>query len=358
VRRSVIFVMLAAAAAVLAAIIVFSALERREAEVESALSKSMEIVVAARELPLGTKLDQSCLKVARWPRDSIPEGAFSDSNVLMNAYVTNRFVANEPIVASKLFLGQKVSGVMPLLIPPGMRAMSVAVDEVSDIAGFVLPQTRVDVLAAISGNGPEQPAFSRIVLQNVEVIAVAQEIEGSKDQPIAVKVVTLLVSPQDAEKLSLASREGTLRLAMRNYSDNKLVITGGADMRDLLYAGVREAAIKTQPAALPAAPRRPRGVSVEILRDGKSAGSVSFINTALPGHETHFEPDADAPPAAMASPAGTAVSDAPPRDVKEAAAFSSAMPAPLAAATGAPAQEFPKSPGTSGAPAPKSIVIP
>jgi len=357
-RRPAIFAMLAAVAAVLAAVVVFSALQRREAEVQNALTHSVEIVVAARELPLGAKLDQTSMKLTRWSRDSVPEGAFTDTKRLMNAYVTSRFVANEPIVASKLFVGDRAAGVMPLLIPPGMRAMSVAVDEVSDIAGFVLPQTRVDVLAAISGGGPEQPAFSRIVLQNVEVIAVAQEIEGSKDEPVSVKVVTLLVSPQDSEKLALASREGSLRLAMRNYSDSKFVITAGADMHDLLYPGVREPSIRNQPVAEPpgAPPRRP-AMSVEILRDGRSAGSISFINTALPGHQRRLEPAIDAP-APMTSSEGAAAPAGPKRDAKEAAALSAAMPAPVAIPEGPAVVEKPNSADTNHTPVPKSIDIP
>src|SRR5260221_4526632 len=111
------------------------------------------------------------------------------------------------------------------------------VDEISDIAGFVAPHTRVDILVAVAGTGPGEPSFSRIVLQNIEVLAVAQEIEHVKDEPQVVKVVTLLVTPPDAEKLTLASREGTLRLAMRNYSDNKIIATNGVAMSDLMHNG-------------------------------------------------------------------------------------------------------------------------
>ena len=132
-------------------------------------------------------------------------------------------------------MGEKTSGVMPLLIPPGMRAMSMPVDEVADIAGFVEPHTRVDILVAVTGTGPNQGSFSRIVLQNIEVLAVAQEIQHVKDEPEVVKVVTLLVTPTDAEKLDLASHEGMLRLAMRNYSDSKIVETRGIGIGELLH---------------------------------------------------------------------------------------------------------------------------
>src|SRR6267154_1755460 len=214
-RRPIIFILLAGLGAILAAIVVFSALRNRESEVQRAMAHTVEAVV----------------------------GAFAKS----------QFVANEPVVVSKLYMGEKTSGVMPLLIPPGMRAMSVPVDEVADIAGFVAPHTHVDILAAVSGTGPGESSFSRIVLQNIEVLAVAQEIEHVKDEPQVVKVVTLLVTPVDAEKLTLASREGTLRLAMRNYSDSKIIATNGVAMIDLMHNGaVAVPLIQPQPIARPA----------------------------------------------------------------------------------------------------------
>ena len=182
-------------------------------------------------------------------------------------------------------MGQMTSGVMPLLIPPGMRAMSVPVDEVSDIAGFVAPHTRVDILVAVAGTGPGEPSFSRIVLQNIEVLAVAQEIEHVKDQPEVVKVVTLLVTPTDAEKLTLASREGLLRLAMRNYSDAKIVATRGIGLPDLLHEGGALGStlpvMQIQPApALTARPAHgPTAFRIEVMRDGKSSEAISFVHS-------------------------------------------------------------------------------
>ena len=211
----------------LAAIVVFSAISKRESEVQRAMAHTVEVVVAAKDIPLGAKLEPDAVKVVRWSREGVPQGAFTDPQAVAGSFAKTEFVANEPVVASKLFMGEKTSGVMPLLIPAGMRAMSVPVDEVADIAGFVAPHTRVDILVAVSGTAPGEASFSRIVLQNIEVLAVAQEIEHVKDEPQVVKVVTLLVTPVDAEKLTLASREGMLRLAMRNYSDAKIVATRG-----------------------------------------------------------------------------------------------------------------------------------
>ena len=139
-RRPIIFVLLAGVAALVAALVVYSALKKREAEVQQAMVKNVEIVVANHDLSIGTKLDAGSVKLVRWSREAVPPGAYTDPGSVMNQYTKTSFVQNEPIVADRLFAGDKNAGVLPLLIPSGMRAMSVPVDEVSDIAGFVLPQ--------------------------------------------------------------------------------------------------------------------------------------------------------------------------------------------------------------------------
>jgi hypothetical protein len=164
------------------------------------------------------------------------------------------------------------------------------VAEVSDVAGFVLPHTRVDVLVATTGEGAGDKAFSKVILQNVEVLAVAQEVEQKKDEPTVVKVVTLLVTPQESERLALASHSGSLRLAMRNYNDNKIVLTSGSDVAQMLRAyslapDVPVMAVQPAPHRMAAAPHRPKPVEIEILRNGKSSESVSFVNEAAANFE-------------------------------------------------------------------------
>jgi pilus assembly protein CpaB len=292
-RRPMVFVLLAGLAAMLASVMVYSALKRREAEVKNAMARNVQVVVAAYDLPLGTKIEQGEVKMTRWSADSLPDGAYTDPKQVIGSYVKNSMVANEPIVQAKLFTGDKTAGVMPLLIPFGMRAVSVPVDEVSDIAGFVLPHTRVDVLVATdsgaSGAGGSDKAFSKVVLQNVEVLAVAQEVEQKKDEPQIVKVVTLLVTPQEAERLALASRSGQLRLAMRNYNDNKIVLTSGTDVAQMLRAyslAPDVPVMAVQPTHhIAIAPHRPKPIEIEILRNGKSSESVSFVNEAAASSE-------------------------------------------------------------------------
>jgi pilus assembly protein CpaB len=379
-RRPLIFAILAGFAAILAAVIVFSALKRREAEVQKALANTVDIVVASHDLPLGSRIDPGAVKLARWSRDSVPEGAFTDPQALVNSFVKYQIIANEPVVASKLFMGEKTSGVLPLLIPNGMRAMSVPVDEVSDIAGFVQPRARVDVLVSVSGSGRDIPSFSKVVLQDIEVLAVAQEIEKKNDQPEVVKVVTLLVTPAQAEKLALATHEGQLHLAMRNYSDSKIVMTNGAEMRDL--HGFDPPTIHDQVAALgtvrPPRVARPT-LSVQIMRDGKSAESVSFIRSALSTdrmsllREVYPAATAEPVPATAASSRGSSASSLPLRPQASASIMvppilaealrtpaGNSAPNKRAADAIAPSEDSPRTSIGSGVyvPAPKTIAIP
>ena len=294
-KRPVIFVALAGLAAMLASVVVYSALKKREAEVQAARANTIYIVVAAADLPLGSKIDPSQLKLARWSADAIPDGAFTNPAQVAGAFVKNQFVTNEPIVAGKLFLGQKTAGVMPLLIPPGMRAVAVPVDEVSDISGFILPHTHVDILVAVAnqGGGHGDNPFSKIVLQNVEVLAIAQEVENRKDEPNLVKVVTVLVTPQDAERLALATREGVLHLAMRNYTDNKIVLTSGTDVEGLLHQySPAQAPLVAVQHSQPVSYQPPPRFQVEIYRDGKSSESISFIRDAVLSTRRHHSADA------------------------------------------------------------------
>src|ERR1019366_2692591 len=279
-RRPIIFVLLAGFAALVAAMVVYSALKKREAEVQQAKLQSVDIVVAAHALGIGTKLDATSVRTARWSRDSLPPGAFTDASGVINKYPKNSFVENQPIVADWLFSGDKNAGVLPLLIPDGMRALSVPVDEVSDIAGFVLPHAHVDVLVTVaSGDKP----LTKIVLQDVEVLAIAQDIEQVNDKPQPVHVVTMLVTPDQAERLTLASGQGGLRLALRNYDDKNVIATNGITVAQLLGAQPVAAPLTAEQhvvyAPRPRARARPKPVNVEVLRDGKSSESVSFVRS-------------------------------------------------------------------------------
>jgi len=337
-------------AAVLAAIVVFSALKNREAQVQVALAQTQDIVVAARDMQIGEKLSTSDVKMVRWARQSEPAGAFTDPAMVSNSFARNEIVAGEPITLRNLISADRVPGVMPMIIPPGMRAISVAVDEVGDISGFVKPHTHVDVLLALSGTGPDaNKPYSKIILQDLEVIAVAQQIDKGKDEPEVVKVVTLLVTPHDAEILGLATHDGMIRLAMRNYNDDKTVATAGADYAELFGPQAMALALNAHQSSSPQMlPPRIFGtgehhpIDVEIMRDGKNAETISFFTANANGVSNR----SDSP---MAAPAASSSSAIPAGSDASSAAVTGAVGSPVPP-TGAPSAGL--------LPVPKTLDIP
>jgi pilus assembly protein CpaB len=165
---------------------------------------------------------------------------------------------NEPILQSQVV--SQGAGLLPLMIGDGMRGMSVKVDDVTGVSGFITPNSRVDVLIAGTPEGSQEQR-SKVVLQNIRVLAIGKLIEQRDNKPVEVPTVTLLVNPEDAERLTLASTYQPLRLALRSYRDEEIVHTGGIFSRGLFEGDGHP---PTQVAKAPA-PRRANPYSVEIL---------------------------------------------------------------------------------------------
>ncbi len=305
--RPRVFVLIAGLVATMAAWLVFAAMKAREGQLRGVSAEVVKIAVATRNVPSGVRLDAGTIAMAAWPREHVPAGAIIDAHAAVNRVVRAPVAANAPILSSALYENDMVAGLLPMMIPPGMRAMAVPVDEVSGVAGFVMPHTRVDVLVALRAQGGADSAKAKIVLENIEVLAIAQQLDSASRQPQVVRVVTLLVMPEEAERLALASREGTLRLAIRRYDDDRLVVTAGTNLESLLrsYSGNG-----------PAGPRRARlvrraseviaPVHVEIMRGMGHREIVSFINGAVArGGEKSANPAT--PPARVSQTQGPAV---------------------------------------------------
>lgn len=180
-----------------------------------------QIVVASAPLQLGTRLDPTKLRVISWPGNEPMAGSFSRVEDCTNRALITPVSENEPILESKLASVQSGAG-LPATIPEGMRALSVAVNDVVAVAGFVIPGTMVDVL--VTGQAAGGGNITRTILENVRVLAAGQKIEQDRDgKPQPVPVITLLVTPEDASKLTMASTEGKIQLALRNTIDTKTV---------------------------------------------------------------------------------------------------------------------------------------
>jgi pilus assembly protein CpaB len=180
------------------------------------------LVVATQPLPLGARLDESNLHTIPWPANQPVAGMYTRVQDCVGRAVLTNVAANEPILESKL--APKEAGVgLPATIPEGMRAISVAVNEVIGVAGFVTPGTMVDILVTgrVANTGGNTN-ITKTILQNVKVLAAGQKIEQDRDgKPQTVPVITVLVSPDDAATLAMGSTQGKIQLALRNTIDTK-----------------------------------------------------------------------------------------------------------------------------------------
>jgi pilus assembly protein CpaB len=195
------------------------------------------VVVAKVDIPIGTKVAAEQLSTVQFPSDAIPEGTFDSAEKLVGRVTVTNVAAREPVTDFKL-APEGSAGGLSAVIPAGYRAMTVKVDDVIGVAGFLQPGTMVDVLTVIEQPGQMSSGnpISKIVLQNVKVLASGQNLDKPKDEreADAVKAVTLQVTPEQAEKLALASTEGKLRLVLRNMIDQDDEQTTGADKKSLL----------------------------------------------------------------------------------------------------------------------------
>jgi pilus assembly protein CpaB len=226
-----------------------------------------KIAVAAADLPLASKIKPEDLTLADWPADHLPAGAVRDPKDLVGRILLSRAVAGQPVLPGMLAAKNAGNG-LAALIPANMRAMAVRVDDVVAVAGFIHPDDRVDVMVTMTPPRPGAQTTTKLFMQNVKVLAVGQEVEANDQARMHANpatVATLLVSPQDAERLALATSQGRLLLTLRSWTDSVAVTTEGAIPEDLVgeppgaAARVPEAAGAAHPAV---AARRGHGKQV------------------------------------------------------------------------------------------------
>jgi pilus assembly protein CpaB len=250
--RTVVVVAIATVLAAIGTFGVYVAVLRmpvREVEVAHRL-----VAVATQALPTGTLITEAHVKLAGWPASSVVPGSFSEVSAVVNRGLIASVVENEPLIESKLAPIGSGAGLVPI-IPHGMRAVSVRVDDVIGVAGFVAHDTRVDVLVTVRGAGTASgEAQSRTVLSNVLVLTSGTRLDqqAAPESSVPSTVVTLAVAPGDAERIALASSEGRISLALRNPLDHETPTTTGIGVAELM----RGSTPKPEPPPTP----RPRPV--------------------------------------------------------------------------------------------------
>lgn len=233
-RRLFIVLLLALASGVSAGWLALNYLRQPSSPIRPSAPPSTEVVVAARDLPLGHVLTAEDIRLAEWPGNLLPEGYSSSVDEILGRGLLSPVALNEPLLSAKLAV-KEAGGGLPIVIPEGMRAVSVKVDEVIQVAGFVMPGTRVDVLVTLDQGSQQGDPVTRIVLQNITVLSAGQMIQRNADgEPQTVTVITLLVTPLQAERLVLAATKGRIQLALRNTLDLDSLETRGARVSSLL----------------------------------------------------------------------------------------------------------------------------
>jgi pilus assembly protein CpaB len=216
---------------------IYNFLSRQQKETDSLRASNQDIVVAAQDIPPGTTINdevikKGMIKTTPWPKSSIPAGAFSSPQQIVGKVNRVKIMANEPILESRL-AGEGAG--LTVRLEAGKRAMAVRVDEIIGVSGFIVPDDRVDIILTTTPLGAAADAkISKIVLQNKRVLSVAQSTEQKDGKPQLARSITLEVTPEEAEKLSLISSEGQVAMALRGLGDDAETKTIGSNKRDLL----------------------------------------------------------------------------------------------------------------------------
>jgi pilus assembly protein CpaB len=268
--------------AVLAGVGAYKFLSGQSRVAEQARLQTVGIVVAQVDIPLGSTINPNQVAVSPWPKESYPKDAIADPKVVAGRVALRDFLRGEPVVESKLVPLGKSTGLLSLKVPAGMRAFSIKVNEAVGVGGFIVPDSRVDVVVTTTPSPQSQEKVSKIVLEDIRVLAAGQVIEQKENKPVTVNTVTLALLPEEAEKLALAGNDGIIQLVMRNFTDNVLVMTGGSNKSRLLSSYrsaplVPEAASdkETKPRRIsrkspsPAAPPPKKAYTVEVIKGNK-----------------------------------------------------------------------------------------
>jgi pilus assembly protein CpaB len=233
-RRLWVILLLALVSGGLAAYMALAYLRDRTPRLMAAEAPRTQVAVAARDLPLGAILRPDDVRMIAWLGDAVPAGYVRSADEVVGRGLISSVKANELLLETRV-APRGAGGGLSVTIPDGMRAVSVRVDDVIGVAGFVMPGMRVDVVLTLPPELDRRETVTQILLQKVPVLAAGQIVQqDAQGKPMTVSVMTLLVSPEDGETLILAANQGKIQLALRNTLDLSDVRTSGANNRTLL----------------------------------------------------------------------------------------------------------------------------
>lgn len=274
--RPFLFLGAALIIALITSVMAYNWLQKKTAAKETSLEIE-PVAVAITDLSQGTVLTKDMIKQVSFLKGSLPKDEyFPDPSPLQGRVLILPVKANEPILKSRLAPDSITSGGVAAVVDPKKRAMAVRVDKVIGVSGFIHPGNRVDVLVTLSKSGKDSGPITKIVLQNIPILAVGTEYErrGKSEKPIQVDVITLEVTPEEAEKLALSTTEGRIQLALRSYNNIEEVSTAGATIPALLTgrnvrSGPKVARVGVKQKVSVEA--TVRNINVEVLRGSKKS---------------------------------------------------------------------------------------
>jgi len=256
VQRTLISLVVGVALAVIAVVLLTSYVRglRTEQGTPPAAAKTGAVVVAAADLPFGEKLQPENLKIAEWPSEYIPDDAFRSLGEIFGDEGGDRRIVLRPMVRGEPVLKSKVSGfgakaTLSYEVAPGMRAVSIRINDVSGVAGFILPGDHVDVMLTRKplNSSKASELITDVILQDVVVLGIDQLSNKAQDKPVVARTVTVQVSTEQAQKLALAQEVGTLSLALRNIETVGEVSTNRVETRDLAGGTTRKSTTVRDP---------------------------------------------------------------------------------------------------------------
>ncbi|MEZ5681349.1 MAG: Flp pilus assembly protein CpaB [Erythrobacter sp.] len=270
-RRNLIIIGVAVVLGLVAVYLANSYFSGVEAQQERVAEEQqlVRIAVASQDLDFGATLTSDNVRMINWPSQSVPDGAFTDMNMFAGSNVAIRPIARgEPVLKARI----SERAVLSENIPEDMRAITISVSDVTGVAGFVTPGDAVDVIMTRTIPGGQDDKVASIVLENVQIVAIDRRASESSTEPQELKMATLLVNQQDAQKLALASESGRLSLALRNVANQDVGATRVVTTRDLPGGGVRYAQrssgssnARTSPRTAPyRAPSAPSGSATTV----------------------------------------------------------------------------------------------
>lgn len=238
-----------------------------------------EVVMAAKDLEVGAEIQPGDLRVTPWPVGNLPEGAHQDIELVIGRVPVSRILAQEPVLDRRLAAPGAGVG-LATKVPDGMRAMSIRVDDVNGVSGFVMPEARVDVLiTGVPQDSPQGGRMTKTILGNVRVLSAGEHLApDASGRPQRVPVVTLLLTPEQSEMVTLAQTQGRIQLVLRNGKDEEVADTTGVNENDLFGSAPKTINVsKPAPraASTVAPPPPPPPVQIEVFR-GKELSTQSF----------------------------------------------------------------------------------